>query len=117
MASRVSGRRHAVSGLLLSLCLLGAVAATDVAQAQARRTEPDVPAGTGKIFLGTYGGDIRVVDEATGKVEERIPLKVGLARSLLPSADRTRFYVLDSTYEKIEVNPALEPNHFVFPTR
>jgi len=103
MASRVSGRRRAVSGLLLSLCLLSAVAATDVAQAQARRTEPDVPAGTGKIFLGTYGGDIRVVDEATGKVEERIPLKVGLARSLLPSADRTRFYVLDSTYEKIEV--------------
>lgn len=103
MASRVSGRRRAVSGLLLSLCLLSAVAATDVAQAQTRRTEPDVPAGTGKIFLGTYGGDIRVVDEATGKVEERIPLKVGLARSLLPSADRTRFYVLDSTYEKIEV--------------
>jgi len=103
MASRVSGRRRAVSSLLLSLCLLRAVAATDVVQAQARRTEPDVPAGTGKIFLGTYGGDIRVVDEATGKVEERIPLKVGLARSLLPSADRTRFYVLDSTYEKIEV--------------
>ena len=103
MTSRVSGRRHAVSGLLLSLCLLGTVAATGAAQAQARRTEPDVPAGTGKIFLGTYGGDIRVVDEATGKVEERIPLKVGLARSLLPSADRTRFYVLDSTYEKIEV--------------
>lgn len=103
MASRVSGRRRAVSSLLLSLCLLRAVAATDVVLAQARRTEPDVPAGTGKIFLGTYGGDIRVVDEATGKVEERIPLKVGLARSLLPSADRTRFYVLDSTYEKIEV--------------
>jgi hypothetical protein len=103
MASRVSRRRRAVSGLLLSLCLLSAVAATEVAQAQARRTEPEVPAGTGKIFLGTYGGDIRVVDEATGKVEERIPLKVGLARSLMPSADRTRFYVLDSTYEKIEV--------------
>jgi hypothetical protein len=76
MASRVSRRRRAVSGLLLSLCLLSAVAATEVAQAQARRTEPEVPAGTGKIFLGTYGGDIRVVDEATGKVEERIPLKV-----------------------------------------
>ena len=36
------------------------------------------------------------------KLEERIVLKNGIARSL-PSQDRSRFYVLDSTYEKLEV--------------
>ena len=44
-----------------------------------------------------------IYDEATEKLEDRIVLKTGLPRSLLPSQDRTRFYVLDSTYEKLEV--------------
>jgi hypothetical protein len=103
MPLSAAGRRRLAAGMFLGLWLGLGVTATDTVQAQARRPEPQVSAGDGKLFIGTYGGDIRVVDEATGKVEERIPLKVGLARSLLPSADRTRFYVLDSTYEKIEV--------------
>ncbi|MBM3780990.1 MAG: hypothetical protein FJW29_04835 [Acidobacteria bacterium] len=103
MPLHVARRRMVAAGMWLGLWLCLTVGAPDAAQAQARRPEPQVSAGEGKLFIGTYGGDIRVVDEATGKIEERIPLKVGLARSLLPSADRTRFYVLDSTYEKIEV--------------
>lgn len=103
MLLRVADRRRTFAGVWLTLVLALTLAAHGSARAQSRRAEPQVSAGEGKLFIGTYGGDIRVVDEATGKVEERIPLKVGLARSLLPSADRTRFYVLDSTYEKIEV--------------
>jgi hypothetical protein len=64
---------------------------------------PTVSAGNGKIYIGTYGGDIRIYDEATEKLEDRIVLKTGLPRSILPSQDRSRFYVLNSTYEQIEV--------------
>lgn len=59
--------------------------------------------GNGRFYIGTYAGDIQIFDEATEKVVERITLKTGIPRSLVPSADRSRFYVLDSTFEKIEV--------------
>jgi hypothetical protein len=62
-----------------------------------------VSAGTGKLYIGTYSGDIRIYDEATEKLEDRIILKTGLPRSMTPSQDRTRFYVLSSTYEQLEV--------------
>ena len=64
---------------------------------------PNVTAGTGKLYIGTYKGDIQIYDEATEKLEASIVLKTGLPRSLTPSQDRTRFYVLDSTFEKLEV--------------
>ena len=59
--------------------------------------------GNGKIYIGTYKGDIQIFDEATEKLDGSIVLKTGLPRSLTPSQDRTRFYVLDSTFEKLEV--------------
>lgn len=59
--------------------------------------------GSGRMYIGTYAGDIQIFDEATEKVVETIKLKTGIPRSLVPSSDRSRFYVLDSTLEKIEV--------------
>ena len=62
-----------------------------------------ITGGTAQLYIGTYGGDIQVFDEATEKMVERIPLKTGIPRSMTLSQDRTRFYVLDSTFEQIEV--------------
>jgi hypothetical protein len=73
------------------------------AQVKPAPAQTTVNGGNGKLYIGTYSGDIRIYDEATEKLEDRIILKTGLPRSLLPSQDRTRFYVLNSTYEQLEV--------------
>ncbi len=87
--------------------VLAAVAAllvgTLTLSAQGKPAAPTVSAGNGKLYIGTYKGNIQIYDEATEKLEDQIVLKTGLPRSLTLSPDRTRFYVLDATYEKIEV--------------
>jgi hypothetical protein len=85
------------------LLLAGTVAGSVAVSAQSKPAAPAVSAGTGKLYIGTYKGDVQIYDEATEKLEDRIVLKTGLPRSLTPSADRTKFYVLDSTFEKLEV--------------
>jgi hypothetical protein len=62
-----------------------------------------VMGGNQLLYIGTYGGSIQVFDEATEKLTEEIKLQTGIPRTLILSADRKRFYVLDSTYEKVEV--------------
>jgi hypothetical protein len=59
--------------------------------------------GNALMYIGTYGGSIQVFDEATEKLVHEIKLQTGIPRSLTLSLDRKRFYVLDSTYEKIEI--------------
>jgi hypothetical protein len=71
--------------------------------AQPKPAAPTPTGGNGKLYIGTYAGDIQVIDEATEKLVDRIVLKTGIPRSAIPSQDRTRFYVLDSTYERLEV--------------
>jgi hypothetical protein len=90
-------------GTVIVLLLAGAIAGSGGVAAQNKPAAPTVSPGNGKLYIGTYGGDIRIYDEATEKLEERISLKIGLPRSITPSADRTRFYVLNSTFEKLEV--------------
>jgi hypothetical protein len=87
--------------LVLASITAGSIAL--VAQGKPAPAAPTVNGGNGKLYIGTYRGDIHIYDEATEKLEDRIVLKTGLPRSLLPSQDRTRFYVLNSTYEQIEV--------------
>ena len=100
-----TGRGWRALGTLSAWALAGILAAslTLVAQSKPAQPAPSVNGGNGKLYIGTYRGDIHIYDEATEKLEDRIVLKTGLPRSLLPSQDRTRFYVLNSTYEQIEV--------------
>jgi hypothetical protein len=77
--------------------------AAGVLAAQGKPAAPAPSGGNGRMYIGTYAGDIQIFDEATEKLVDRIVLKTGIPRSALPSRDRTRFYVLDSTYEKLEV--------------
>jgi hypothetical protein len=59
--------------------------------------------GNALMYIGTYGGSIQVFDESTEKLVDEIKLQVGIPRSLILSLDKKRFYVLDSTYEKVEI--------------
>jgi hypothetical protein len=55
------------------------------------------------LYIGTYAGSIQIFDEATEKMVGEIKLKTGIPRSLTLSQSRSKFYVLDSTLEKIEI--------------
>ena len=59
--------------------------------------------GNSLLYIGTYAGNIQIFDEATEKQIGEIKLKNGIPRSLVLSFSRQRFYVLDSTLEKIEI--------------
>jgi hypothetical protein len=59
--------------------------------------------GDALMFIGTYGKSIYVIDEATETVTDEIPLRTGIPRSMVLSDDQRRFYVLDISYENIEV--------------
>jgi hypothetical protein len=63
----------------------------------------NVTGGNALMYIGTYGGNIQVFDEATEKLVDEIKLQTGIPRSLTLSLDRKRFYVLDSTLEKLEI--------------
>ncbi|MDO8678889.1 MAG: hypothetical protein Q7R30_10045 [Acidobacteriota bacterium] len=55
------------------------------------------------LYIGTYAGTVQIFDEATEQKVGDITLKTGIPRSLTLSQNRSKFYVLDSTLEKIEV--------------
>lgn len=73
-----------------------------VGQAQ-RPSDSAINGGNALLYIGTYGGDIQIFDEATGKPAGEIELQTGIPRSAILSFDRKKFYVLDSTYENIEI--------------
>jgi hypothetical protein len=59
--------------------------------------------GDQQMYIGTYAGTIQIFDEATETMTGQIKLKTGIPRSLTLSQSRTKFYVLDSTLEKVEI--------------
>ncbi len=63
--------------------------------ARAAKPAPMLSGGNGTMYIGTYKGEIEIYDEATEKLVDKIVLKTGVARSVTPSPDRTRFYVLE----------------------
>jgi DNA-binding beta-propeller fold protein YncE len=99
-ASGARLRREGASVLRLAVTI---IAAGVLVSAQAKPASPTPSGGNGKLYIGTYAGDIQIIDEATEKLLDRIVLKTGMPRNAIPSQDRTRFYVLDSTFEQLEV--------------
>ena len=59
--------------------------------------------GNHLLYIGTYAGNVQIFDEATEKQIGEIKLQTGIPRSLILSFNKQRFYVLDSTLEKIEI--------------
>lgn len=55
------------------------------------------------LYIGTYAGDVQIFDEASEKQIGEIKLQTGIPRSLILSFSKQKFYVLDSTLEKVEI--------------
>jgi hypothetical protein len=85
------------------LCLIAAIALACAPALGAQRKMPALNAGNGTIYVGTYAGNILILDEASEKVVGEIKLKTGIPRSMSLSEDRTKFVVLDSTLQQIEI--------------
>lgn len=69
----------------------------------AQKKGPPLTGGNGTLYIGTYAGNVLVLDEATEKVVGEIRLKTGIPRSLALSEDRTKFLVLDAMLQKMEI--------------
>ena len=70
----------------------------------AQKPAPVSPSGGDHLmYIGTYAGTIQIFDEATESMTAQIKLHTGIPRSLTLSQSRSKFYVLDSTGEKIEI--------------
>jgi hypothetical protein len=87
----------------VSLVLCAVVAAAASLQAQRFGSGVTTYGGNSLLYIGTYSGNIQIFDEATEKLVDQIKLQTGIPRSLILSSDKKRFYVLDSTLEKIEI--------------
>jgi hypothetical protein len=86
----------------LAACLT-ALSAVALAKAEQRPAPISPAGGDQQLYIGTYAGSIQIFDEATETMTGEIKLKTGIPRSLTLSQSRTKFYVLDSTLEKIEI--------------
>lgn len=59
--------------------------------------------GKGTIYVGTYAKNVLVVDEATMKITDSIPVSVGIPYDMILSHDRSRIYALEPSHERVEV--------------
>jgi hypothetical protein len=85
-----------------ALAAILAVGAVTVSAQRPARFGAIVPGGDHLMYIGTYAGTIQIFDEATETMVGDIKLATGIPRSLTLSQSRQKFYVLDSTLEKIE---------------
>lgn len=59
--------------------------------------------GNNLLYIGTYAGNVQIFDEASEKQIGEIKLKTGIQSAIRLSFNKQRFYVLDSTYERVEI--------------
>jgi hypothetical protein len=60
---------------------------------------PEISAGDGTLYLAAFPSRILVIDEATASVVDEIAVPHGSPRSMVASADRSRFHFVDTTFE------------------
>ncbi len=59
--------------------------------------------GDGMLYLGGFPDRILMIDEASEKVIGQITTKTGIPRNMQLSQDRTRFYLMDATFQHMEI--------------
>ena len=59
--------------------------------------------GKGTLYVGTYAKKILVIDEATMKTVDSIPVSIGIPYNMSLSYNRTHIYANDPADEKVEV--------------
>jgi hypothetical protein len=88
---------------LIALVSLIVISTTGTLVAQRFGRGTSAMGGNSLLYIGTYQGNIQIFDESTEKLVGDIKLQTGIPRSLILSGDKKRFYVLDSTLEKVEI--------------
>jgi DNA-binding beta-propeller fold protein YncE len=88
---------------VVALTMMCAALAAQTTPASQTRGRGSQPAGAGTIYLSTYKGTITILDEATEKVLGEIPSKIGIPVDVTFSDDRTKLYVQDASFEKVEI--------------
>jgi hypothetical protein len=96
-------RRLVAGGTALAVLGIALLATPMAVEAQRFGRGLALNGGNSLLYIGTYNGTIQVFDESTEKMVDEIKLQTGIPRSLILSGDRKRFFVLDSTLEKVEV--------------
>ena len=81
--------------------LLVVAAAPATAQGAAAVAAPGTATGT--FYIGTYGKQILVMDEATMRITDSIPVSIGIPIGMQLSWDRRRFYVREPRFETVEI--------------
>ncbi len=96
---------HASSSVLVGAVLAAAVTSLVGAAGLPvdRADRSKLAAGTGTLYLASYGKRLVAIDEATEKVTSEVPLKTGLAWTMRLSRDASRFYVQSADQEHFEV--------------
>lgn len=90
----------------VALCVGGLILVVSAASVGAQRPARfgvGMTGGDHLMYIGTYAGNIQIFDELSETMVGDIKLTTGIPRSLTLSQSRKRFYVLDSTLEKVEI--------------
>jgi hypothetical protein len=66
-------------------------------------TATQVAGGDHWLYIGTYRRNIQIFDEVTGHRVGEIKLATGIPRNLILSQNRSKFYVLDESFEHVEI--------------
>src|SRR5580765_2715569 len=100
---RAEGSKGLMRRTLLTATL--AIVALTVTGAAAQRFGKGVAltGGTSLLYVGTYAGNVQIFDEESEKQIGEIKLKTGIQSSIRLSFNKQHFYVLDSTYERVEI--------------
>ena len=80
--------------------VLGCMASLAPSSAQLR-AQTATPSGT--FYIGTYDKKILVMDEASMRVVDSIPVSIGIPLGMQLSYDRQRFYVREPRQETVEI--------------
>ncbi len=101
----MTGSSRVFARLALStIVAIGLLARAPVhGQRATQKPSPVLSGGTGTMYVSTYKGVIAEIDEATEKMTAEIPVKSGIPAGVRFSNDRTRMYIRDITYEKVEI--------------
>lgn len=59
--------------------------------------------GNATIYVGTYAKKILVINEATMRVTDSIPVSIGIPTQMILSYARTRLYVLNPQFDEVEI--------------
>jgi hypothetical protein len=82
---------------------MGTFAQSTTPRPAPNRAPAPLTGGDGLLYLGAYPNKILILDEATERVISEIQTTTGAPRNLTLSNDRTRFYLMTSFMEDIEV--------------